>query len=101
MADVILPTGGGADKQSPIFVREGTLVSMHFHALHRRPDLWGPDASEFRPERWADEREITPWVCCCTAECLRNSVLALPQIKQLSPCQNKEGNGEREQENKR
>lgn len=58
--DLILPTGGGDDGKSPIFVREGTLVIFHYVALHVRKDLWGEDAADFRPERWRDER--APWV---------------------------------------
>ncbi|KAI4230276.1 MAG: hypothetical protein LQ349_006274 [Xanthoria aureola] len=57
--DLILPTGGGDDGKSPIFVREGTLVIFHYVALHVRKDLWGEDAADFRPERWRDER--APW----------------------------------------
>ena len=60
MSDVVLPKGGGNDGKSPIFVRKGTSVHLHFNGLHKRKDLWGPDVDEFRPERWRDE--ITPWV---------------------------------------
>lgn len=52
MEDTILPTGGGPDGKSPIFVPEGTMVSFSIMTLHRRKDLWGEDAEEFRPERW-------------------------------------------------
>ncbi|KAI4234923.1 MAG: hypothetical protein L6R40_006591 [Gallowayella cf. fulva] len=54
--DVILPTGGGEDGRSPVFVSAGTLVIFHFVALHKRKDLWGEDADDFRPERWEDEK---------------------------------------------
>lgn len=59
--DVVLPKGGGDDGKSPIFVSKGTVVIMYYHALHTRVDLWGPDADEFRPDRWREE--ISPWVC--------------------------------------
>ena len=36
------------------------MVAYHVTALHRREDLWGPDADEYRPERWTDE--IFSWV---------------------------------------
>lgn len=57
--DTILPRGGGTDGNSPVFVRAGTLVVFHFVALHKRKDLWGEDADDFRPERW--EKEKASW----------------------------------------
>lgn len=29
--------------------------------MHRRPDLWGEDVLEFRPERWEEERRGSKW----------------------------------------
>ncbi|KAL8648072.1 MAG: hypothetical protein Q9226_006151, partial [Calogaya cf. arnoldii] len=54
--DVVLPTGGGEDGRSPVLASAGTLVMFHFVALHKRKDLWGEDADDFRPERWQDEK---------------------------------------------
>ncbi|PYH44630.1 cytochrome P450 [Aspergillus saccharolyticus JOP 1030-1] len=54
--DTILPTGGGPDGKSPILVPKGSVVSYSVFAMHRRKDFFGPDAQEFRPERWADLR---------------------------------------------
>ncbi|KAI1134314.1 cytochrome P450 [Hypoxylon sp. FL0543] len=50
--DTILPVGGGPDGRSPVFVRKGTLIRYFPWALHRRQDIYGHDADEFRPERW-------------------------------------------------
>ncbi|KJZ74563.1 hypothetical protein HIM_06159 [Hirsutella minnesotensis 3608] len=50
--DTVLPLGGGKDGLSPVFVPKGTLVGYHVHVMHRRVDFYGPDAEEFRPERW-------------------------------------------------
>ena len=47
-----LPIGGGPEGTSPILVPAGSLVGWHTYALHRRRDTFGPDADEFRPERW-------------------------------------------------
>ncbi len=51
-ADTVLPVGGGPDGKQPIFVRKGTTVLWYVYAMHRRPDIYGSDAEEFRPERW-------------------------------------------------
>ncbi|CCD56254.1 similar to cytochrome P450 alkane hydroxylase [Botrytis cinerea T4] len=50
--DTTLPRGGGEDGNSKIFVKKGTKVEYSTFALHRRKDLWGEDANEFKPERW-------------------------------------------------
>lgn len=47
-----LPKGGGPDGESPIIVPANTEVNYSVHVMHRRKDLWGPDAEEFRPERF-------------------------------------------------
>ena len=52
LTDTVLPTGGGAQGDRPIFVKKGNRVTISFYALQRRKDLWGEDAEEFRPERW-------------------------------------------------
>lgn len=48
----ILPSGGGPDGTSPVLIRKGTGVGYSVYHMHRRNDLYGPDANEFRPERW-------------------------------------------------
>lgn len=51
-----LPRGGGPDGNSPVFVKKGQEVGYFVYVMHRRKDLWGPDADEFVPERWADRK---------------------------------------------
>ncbi|RAL10373.1 cytochrome P450 [Aspergillus homomorphus CBS 101889] len=55
--DTILPTGGGPDGKSPIFVSKGTMVHVATYALHRRRDLWGDEAEEFDPDRWIHQKQ--------------------------------------------
>ncbi|KAF3942314.1 hypothetical protein ABW19_dt0206010 [Dactylella cylindrospora] len=55
--DTILPVGGGPDQLSPVFVPKGTNVEYSVYAMHRREDIWGPDANWFRPERWGEPRK--------------------------------------------
>lgn len=51
----VLPVGGGPDRQSPVLVRKGENVAFCVYAMHRREDLYGPDAETFKPERWEDK----------------------------------------------
>ena len=48
----ILPVGGGPDGTSPIMVRKGELVVFSSYVNSRRKNIYGPDADDFRPERW-------------------------------------------------
>ncbi|TLD31505.1 hypothetical protein PspLS_03029 [Pyricularia sp. CBS 133598] len=50
--DTTLPRGGGPDGKAPILVEKGTFIAYSMLALHRRKDLFGEDADEFKPERW-------------------------------------------------
>ncbi|KAL8951544.1 MAG: hypothetical protein Q9222_002482 [Ikaeria aurantiellina] len=50
----LLPKGGGPDGESPVLIRRGTGVAYSVYHMHRRKDIYGPDADEFRPERWQD-----------------------------------------------
>jgi cytochrome P450 len=54
--DTTIPRGGGKDGNSPIFVPKGTSVEYSVHTMHRRKDVWGLDADEFRPERWENRK---------------------------------------------
>ena len=52
--------GGGEDGKSPLFVPKGQVVQWSLFAMHRRKELFGEDAEEFKPERWTTLR--TGWV---------------------------------------
>ena len=36
------------------YLKAGTTVSVPLYYLHRDESFWGPDAAEFRPERWIE-----------------------------------------------
>ena len=55
--DLVLPRGGGSDKQSPVLVPQGSTIIVCIQSLHLRKDLWGEDAASFVPERWHSR----PW----------------------------------------
>jgi cytochrome P450 len=56
--DTFIPRGGGADGKAPVFVENGKMIVYQVYSMHRRPDLWGADANEFRPERWETARPM-------------------------------------------
>ena len=53
--DTFIPCGGG-DGKSRVFVPSGTIIAINTYALHRRSDIYGTDANEFKPERWESLR---------------------------------------------
>ncbi|KAJ5375688.1 Cytochrome P450 [Penicillium concentricum] len=50
--DTYLPLGGGPDGKSPVHVPKGHEVIFSIYTMHRENEIYGPDADEFRPERW-------------------------------------------------
>ncbi|KXJ87993.1 putative cytochrome P450 monooxygenase [Microdochium bolleyi] len=56
IADTVLPLGGGPGGKGPLRVRKGDVVSVTKTVMYRDPDLWGPDAEEYHPERWQGVR---------------------------------------------
>ncbi|KAF9475904.1 cytochrome P450 [Pholiota conissans] len=52
--DVVLPPGRNG--QDPIYVPANTPVFYITIHMQRREDLWGPDAMEFDPDRFLDDR---------------------------------------------
>lgn len=55
LEDTKLPLGGGPDGKSPLFVPAGQIVAWPSYTMHRRPEFYGEDAQEFKPERWLDD----------------------------------------------
>ncbi|KAI1503903.1 cytochrome P450 [Biscogniauxia marginata] len=48
-----VPQGGMSI--GPYYIPEGVVVGSSAWAIHRMPEVWGPDANEFRPERWLNK----------------------------------------------
>lgn len=56
LVDATIPTGGGPDGSSPIYVRKGDFVMCEQYLLHHNADYWGSDHDQYRPERWDGAR---------------------------------------------
>ena len=57
LVDTVLPLGGGPDGKAPLFIKKGQIMAWSVYTMHRRKDLYGEDAEEFKPERWLDDPE--------------------------------------------
>lgn len=55
--DTTLPVGGGPDGDLPIMIEKGQQVLYCVWRMHRRKDLYGPDAASIRPERWVTQKQ--------------------------------------------
>lgn len=56
LRNTTLPVGGGPDGRQPIAVRKGEQVIFVPYMMHRRQDIWGDDAEQFRPNRWVGRK---------------------------------------------
>ncbi|KAI9060248.1 cytochrome P450 [Trametes sanguinea] len=52
--DTTMPSTHQGEK--PLFVPQGMRMIYSVFIMHRRKDLWGPDALKFDPDRFLDER---------------------------------------------
>ncbi|TVY12993.1 Cytochrome P450 monooxygenase lepH [Lachnellula arida] len=60
--DTVLPTGGGPDQKSPIFVPSGTPVVSGTWAMNHDKEVWGDDVNEFKPDRWRGRKPLWEFV---------------------------------------
>ncbi|KAI0161715.1 cytochrome P450 [Hypoxylon sp. FL1284] len=60
VGDAVLSVGR-AQWEGTVAVRKGARVQIGTYYTHRRKDLWGEDADEYRPERWRRRRK--GWDC--------------------------------------
>ena len=51
--DAVLPCGGDEEKSS-VTIPKGSNIYIYVYTMHRRKDVYGEDANEFRPERWEE-----------------------------------------------
>ncbi|CEJ94122.1 hypothetical protein VHEMI09673 [[Torrubiella] hemipterigena] len=58
--DTILPSGGGPDGKSPIFMAKGDQVCVCGWVCNHIESVWGSDAFDFEPDRWNQLKQIPP-----------------------------------------
>lgn len=61
LKDTVLPHGGGKDGLQPLFVAKGNRIMYNSYSMMRQTSAFGPDATEFKPERWADPSLRPGW----------------------------------------
>lgn len=54
-AGVKLPQSDMTHSSPPMYMPPKTPIVFAFYLMHRSKALWGPDAEEFKPERWLDQ----------------------------------------------
>ncbi|MCJ1313136.1 hypothetical protein MMC25_006813 [Agyrium rufum] len=88
--DTILPSGGGPDRKSPVFVPKGTAVVMGTWCVHHDRDIWGDDVQDFKPDRWISRKpqwEFVPFLggprmCPAQQQVLMHVVYILVRLTQ-------------------
>ncbi|KAJ7892971.1 cytochrome P450 [Mycena leptocephala] len=63
MEDTVLPlsapwTDASGREWDALPVRKGDVLRVPIELMNRNKEVWGPDAEEFRPERWLDEGRL-------------------------------------------
>lgn len=58
LCNTTLPEGGGPEGNDRILVRKNQIVVFHIYLVQRLERYYGPDADQYRPERWADLTKI-------------------------------------------
>jgi cytochrome P450 len=48
----VLPSGGGRNHEQPLPIPAGTFVIANSWGIHVSKEIYGPDADEWKPERW-------------------------------------------------
>ncbi|KAF1976397.1 cytochrome P450 [Bimuria novae-zelandiae CBS 107.79] len=64
VASTVLPSGGGPDGRSPLYIEKGDVVELQYRQMGRDKTFWGEDANLFKPDRWESIRpgwEYTPF----------------------------------------
>ena len=51
----ILPRSDTTYNSPPMYIPPGMPILLAYYLKQRNTALWGPDAEEFKPERWLDE----------------------------------------------